>query len=306
MATLKAMPCTRPILAYSSPGETIQSVTTKTQYPNDLSYNLTRWTCGKCPDCKAAKARDWGIRIGHHAEHLEEQGIPSSYVTLTYNEKSLPHGATLLPSDIVKTFKTLRNDGKSFKYFQCGEYGEEFLRPHHHVIFLGEAFTSDRKLARTRHGRPIWSSDQLSRAWPHGNHEIETVNFAAGCYVAGYTTKKLHSQPIERTDPATGETWDVLPSYITMSKGIGTDWFNKYSDDIYPHDFVQLNDEKTARPPTWYDHLHSLRDPESWKAIQDSRKSFADQHSRSWQDLRNCEYVTQKKQDAKTREPVDT
>ena len=82
------MPCTRPILTYKSPGGAIHSVTSKNQY-HDIGYEMTQWTCKKCPDCKAAKARDWGIRLGHHASELLEHGIDSSFVTLTYDEEHI-------------------------------------------------------------------------------------------------------------------------------------------------------------------------------------------------------------------------
>ena len=203
------------------------------------------------------------------------------------SEEHIQDEHSLRPADIVKTFKTLRNGGLKFKYFQCGEYGTETLRPHHHIIFLGENFSGDRVLTRVRKKRPIWTSRLLRDAWPHGNHEIETASFAAGCYVAGYVTKKLHNQPIERFDPSTGHSYDVVPPYTTMSNGIGTAWYKKYHSDVYPHDYVQLDGDAVSRPPAWYDKLHAKHRPEAWAEVQAARSAFSEQHSHSWQSLRN-------------------
>lgn len=296
------MPCTRPILAYRSPGGEIHSVTNRGQYV-DIGYDLVTWGCGYCPDCKAAKARDWGIRIAHECQMHSQ----NSYVTLTYNDESLPHDKGLLPNDITKFFKSLRNWGHSFRYFQCGEYGSQFLRPHHHIIFMGISFNFDRSLVRVRNKRPIFNSPTLSMAWPYGNHEIEEVNYAAGCYVAQYTAKKLTNQPLDRWD-ANGETWTVEPAYTTMSRRppLGTSWFEKYWEDVYPHDFCKLEDDRTSRPPPYYDKLYAKMDPEGWSALRDTRSAFSEANSHTWEDLRRREYVSQKRQDTKTREPSDS
>lgn len=295
------MPCTRPIRSYRSPGGEIHSVTHKKQY-EDIGYDLVTWSCGKCPDCKAAKSRDWGIRISHAAQMRDK----NAYITLTYRDEDLPEESSLLKNDITKFFKTLRNNGFEFQYFQCGEYGEKYLRPHHHVILLGVNFDLDRVLVRMRNERPIWNSASLSTAWPYGNHELEEVNFAAGCYVAQYTQKKLSNQPVQRIDPDSGETWEVIPPYVTMSKGIATDWFDRYYGDVYPHDFVVFGDGQISRPPVFYDRLYAKMDPDAWAAIRESRAVFSAANDVSWQSLQNREYVTTKRYEAKIREPDDS
>lgn len=227
----------------------------------------------------------------------------NSYVTLTYDNEHLPSDQGLLPNDITKCFKTLRNWGFEFSYFQAGEYGEKYLRPHHHVIFMGISFDHDRVFTRTRSHRPIWVSPTLRKAWPYGNHEIEETNFAAGCYVAQYTAKKISNQPLDRVD-ADGVTWEVRPPYISMSKGIGTTWFQKYHDDVYPQDFIVFGDGQITRPPKFYDDLYKIMDPKGFQAVKDRRAAYSEaKEPVSYLQQANRHYISQSRVDAKIREP---
>jgi hypothetical protein len=56
--------------------------------------------------------------------------------------------------------------------------------------------------------------------------------------------------------PETGEGTLVEPEYCTMSRkpGIGYNWLQKYKADVYPHDYVVINDQK-VKPPRYYDSL---------------------------------------------------
>jgi hypothetical protein len=58
--------------------------------------------------------------------------------------------------------------------------------------------------------------------------------------------------------PLTGEGTTVEPEYCTMSRmpGIGKTWLEKYKSDVYPHDYVVINNHK-VKPPRYYDSLLS-------------------------------------------------
>ena len=46
-----------------------------------------------------------------------------------------------------------------------------------------------------------------------------------------------------------------LPEYCTMSRmpGLGQSWFEKFKSDVYPHDYVVINNFK-CKPPRFYDN----------------------------------------------------
>jgi len=117
--------------------------------------------CGKCLKCLIKRKAQWSFRI------TEEQRVSFSsyFVTLTYDEKHVPHGnGTLTISkadhfDFIKKLKEyespkalslreqvsleeferkkrgIKEFGK-LKYYGVYEYGDQFLRPHGHYILF--------------------------------------------------------------------------------------------------------------------------------------------------------------------------
>ena len=74
------------------------------------------------------------------------QHAESTFVTLTYSEQSLPKlplVGGLLPTlqrkDVVGFLKRLRTNVSpvKFRFFGCGEYGEQTERPHYHLLLFG-------------------------------------------------------------------------------------------------------------------------------------------------------------------------
>lgn len=105
--------------------------------------------CGKCLDCLDEKRISWFIRMSYeHMETLDNGGF-SFYITLTYNEESVPHiGSTKVfrKHDIEQYIQTLRLRIKRYlhldhydsklRFFYSGEYGGKTHRPHYHVVFF--------------------------------------------------------------------------------------------------------------------------------------------------------------------------
>lgn len=82
--------------------------------------------CGHCVACRIAKSREWSIRL------LGELGywISSCFLTLTYDELHVP--LSLKKRDLQLFWKRLRKAfyPRKIKYFSCGEYGDQYGRPH--------------------------------------------------------------------------------------------------------------------------------------------------------------------------------
>lgn len=245
----------------------------------------TTLPCGQCIGCRVDKARDWSIRLQHEAQYTESTGRPTLALTLTY--ETPPAGNSLNKSDIRDFFKRLRfNSRQQLRYYQCGEYGDENLRPHHHAIVFG--LSVDDAVLWKRGKSDQYVSDFLTRTWGHGFVTFGHASPAAMGYVAGYVTKKLREDPhgmsrLDRVDPTTGETWTVLPEFATMSRGrgdyagLGGKWFRKHWRDVYPEDFVVYRSRKKmlqAKPPKYYDILLERHHPDVWEEVKAKRQTF--------------------------------
>lgn len=212
----------------------------------------------------------------------------SSFVTLTYDDAHIPQGGTLHYPDVQRFFYRLRdflkrNGRPRFRYFVCGEYGEQTFRPHYHALLFGY-FPPDVIVRRRMRYGPVWKSQELARLWPLGHHEIGRVTPESAQYAASYTVKKISGPPAaehyRRVDPDTGETWQLMPEFARMSlkPGIGFPWLDKYGlGDIYVHDEMIINGKRKS-PPRAYDKKMRSVIPERMDDIQHARTVRALEH----------------------------
>ena len=167
--------------------------------------------------------------------------------------------------------------------FHCGEYGENFGRPHYHACIFGYDF-DDKKLWKVNNGYPLYTSNFLSSLWPFGYSSIGAVTFESAAYVARYIMKKVTGDAANKHylvyDRGTGEIFgERKPEYITMSRrpGIGKPWFDKFATDVYPDDFVVLNFKK-MKPPRYYDGLFEIQAPSDMQRIKTQRVLSSKEH----------------------------
>lgn len=138
-----------------------------------LRYDYVKLPCGKCVECRSARANDWRKRL-----MLENDcSLSSFFVTLTYDNDHLPSDGVRL-DHLQKFFKRLRNVAPTFRYYACGEYGDLFGRPHYHfVIFFREAVDT------------FEFGNLCNRCWSSGNVVVGTVTPASISYVTKYIVK---------------------------------------------------------------------------------------------------------------------
>ncbi len=212
--------------------------------------------------------------------HESELNEKNSFLTLTYDEKNLPEDAGLRVRDWQLFAKRLREKVGRFRFIHCGEYGEDQGRPHYHALLFGQDFSGDREKWALRGGHQTYVSDTASETWGKGNVEIGSVTFESAAYVAGYCLKKLTGTEGEteysRLDPSTGETWNVRPPYVTMSRrpGLGHEWYKRYKGDCFPSDFVIVNGSKRA-VPRYYDKLLEEENPDLMLEMKRRRRDKA-------------------------------
>lgn len=267
------MPCHFPLTAWKSADlDDINSATGKHKlvFRADLGFPNTKMEipCGQCAGCRLDRARAWAIRCVHEASlHTE-----NCFLTLTYAPNKLPENGSLNKRDITLFLKRLRRsiEPKRVRFFQCGEYGEQYERPHHHCLLFGHNFP-DRLLLRGGKENKLYSSQTLQALWPHGFCAIGDLTFDSACYVARYVLKKI-------TGNAADEHYQGrLPEFTTMSRnpGIAREWYERFKTDIYNHDKCVVSGKFIARPPGYYDRLYEHDNPEHLKNLKQNRRENA-------------------------------
>lgn len=229
--------------------------------------------CGQCIGCRLERSRQWAVRCVHEASLYEK----NCFITLTYDERSLPRDGSLVLEHFQKFMKRLRSRFEhKIRFYHCGEYGEEFGRPHYHAILFNHDF-SDKELVCYSGSEPLYQSKTLQELWPYGLSRIGSVSFESAAYVARYCTKKVTGKSAlahyNRIDYFTGEVLcEKKPEYATMSRrpGIGRDWLKKFYPDVYPHDSFHING-KEVRPPKFYDTQFELLDPVQFELVKARR-----------------------------------
>lgn len=279
------MACTQPLTAWrgrvlSSNGKRKMVFNAKYAHP-PLANMPIKLACGQCPGCKLERSRQWAIRCVHEAS----LHTANTFITLTYDDQHLPPNGSLQMPDFQDFMKRLRweNKPKKIRFYHCGEYGEKFGRPHYHAILFNHEFT-DQIFETKNNGVPVYQSKSLTDTWGLGRTQVGTVTFQSAAYVARYIMKKINGEKAlqwyENFDPQTGEQLENLaPEYTTMSlkKGLGLEWLNKYASDVYPCDFVII-DGKKMRPPKYYDRNYELTNPTEFGQIKERRKAEGEKH----------------------------
>lgn len=188
-------------------------------------YGRLQVPCGRCPACRRRKQNEWSFRILEEAKYTRL----CAFITLTYNDLNLPltdSGVPTLDPKHLHTFiKNLRYDlGKqTFRYFACGEYGDQFERPHMHMILFYNG-SKDHDYIKSR----------IERRWIHGFIEYDPeVTAGRAKYCAKYSMKQVGF-----------DYGDCIPPFARMSRrpGIG----KKFLD--------QLDFEKFRKLDIWCVH----------------------------------------------------
>ena len=230
--------------------------------------------CGQCIGCRLDRSTRWAIRCVHESQ----MHSANCFITLTYDDKHLPHRGMLDYPAFQKFLKRTRFQFRTagpVRFYMGGEYGETNWRPHYHALLFGLDFADKACWRKSESGEKLYRSPTLERLWPFGNCEIGRVTFESAAYVARYCVQKRTGRGAKdwyrRFDEA-GE-YHLPPEFNRMSlkPGIGATWFQKYASDVYPHDYVVING-KEVRPPKYYDKLLNRIDPDSLDALKAQRE----------------------------------
>lgn len=231
--------------------------------------------CGRCMGCLLERSRQWAVRIMHEAQMYDE----NCFLTLTFDEDHLrsecPDGS-ISKKHMQKFLKRLRQrfSDRKIRYFYCGEYGEQFGRPHYHLCLFNFDFP-DKELSHVSKGFRYYTSNICSSLWRFGNNLISDLTFDSAAYVARYCTKKINGSLAE--DHYKGRTPEF--SQASLKPGIGALWLDKFgATDVFPHDNVVVN-SYPCKPPRYYDKRLEKHDPLRFEAVKADRVLRAEARS---------------------------
>lgn len=259
-------------------------------------YQATEIACGQCIGCRLERSRQWAIRCVHEGNLYDD----NCFITLTFSPEALAERDNPWSVD-VRDFqlfmKRLRkrfcpknpyskkdepelynafHNKHQIRFFHCGEYGEENFRPHYHACLFNFDFP-DKVPYKNVDGYTLYTSEILEELWPYGFCTIGDLNFETAAYTARYIMKKVTGDAAKDhyvwIDDETGEVHPRNPEYVTMSRrpGIGYNWFNKFSSDVYSGDFVVMRGKK-MRPPKFYDRKLEEDDELFFEIVKQQRQ----------------------------------
>jgi len=175
-----------------------------------------------------------------HEASLHQENM---FITLTYSDEHMPknHGLNHQHfQDFMKRYRRYLDykHNKKIKYYMCGEYGDNFGRPHYHALIFGHRFDD-----LVKYKKDLWLSQKLENLWGMGFTPIGNITLQSAAYVARYIMKKMtgneadaHYQKayVEESTGEITETFKVEPEYNRMSTrpAIGKEWYKQFKNDI--------------------------------------------------------------------------
>lgn len=249
------MPCYRPLKMFRPDprsGET--RLTANPMKALNSSHPITVG-CGQCIGCRLDHADEWATRLAHEGQMHDA----SCFITATYDDDHVPRDYSLKLlhwQGFMKRFRAAID--VKIRFCACGEYGEKGGRPHYHSLIFGFDFP-DRQRVGTRNGHPVYTSELFGRLWPFGSHEIGSAEAESAGYVARYCLKKQNGSKADdhyaRVSPVTGEVHHVEREWMVMSRrpGIGASWYERFSGDAFPSDFLVVNGLRKPVPRFYLD-----------------------------------------------------
>jgi len=287
------MACYRPLTAWKPPDGGAVS------FRELRDHREITLPCGRCIGCRIDKRDAWAFRC--LAESRLHQA--NSFVTLTYDDDHLPSHGSLVHRDWQLFAKRLRKRVGPFRFFMCGEYGEQFGRPHFHALIFGQGFADRVKCNSLHSDHDLFQSPLLDSAWGKGRAVIGSVSYESARYCAVYATKRLSGEKWRESGglkvTPDGELFELVQPYGRMSlrPGIGSEWFQRYWPEAVVHGQVFVAD-RGQKIPRYFDELLAKISPDDLEASKLKRKELSDTFAddRTWSRLEVREKCAQAKQ----------
>lgn len=232
-----------------------------------------------------------------------KQHDQNCFITLTYDEDHVPLRSdpentdyakgTLQMKDLQNFLKGLRRklneipkekrtgrkryyskedpEFRNFRYFACGEYGDNSGRPHYHICLFGYMPADIERYASSELGFDYFTSKELNDIWKKGFVVVADATWETAAYTARYVLKKVTNKEMDFYLEN-----NVDPPFLNMSRrpGIGYNYYEghkkcyatisktylKTPNGPKPIGSIRYFDEKLkVDDPFTYDYLHDQR-----------------------------------------------
>jgi len=182
----------------------------------------------------------------------------NTFVTLTYDDEHLPDDYSVSIRTFQLFMKRLRKTlGQKVRFYACGEYGPQTLRPHYHALIFNHDFSDKVFWKKNEQGDQLYTSSTLDKIWGLGFTSLGDVTYQSAGYVARYVMKKINGERASthylRTHPVSNLVVETQSEFALQSRrpGIGSSWYEKFKDDCFPSDFLVV-DGIQHRVPQYY------------------------------------------------------
>lgn len=232
--------------------------------------------CGKCPECQKEYYTQWATRGSRELSQWDS----SLFITLTYDDDNLPENKSLNKKHVQDFIKRVKKRFKSSKenpirQTYCGEYGENTLRPHYHVILYNCDLHDKKRHYKSDQGHQVYTSELLSELWSKGNAEFGFASPASIAYLYKYILKKKTRK--EKLKPLNieidGITYDVDHEFIESSRNPGIGAHLKGSKSLLKG-FLSVNGVKQKIPKYYLEDMKK-KDPFNYENLKNSKFDFA-------------------------------
>lgn len=257
--TVCNMPCYRPVTCWKDPdGGPIS-------FHERKDFREIKIPCSRCIGCRIMIRDGWAFRCYAESQLHKD----NCFLTLTYNEDNLPVDNSLNHRHWQLFMKSLRQKFGPMRFFMCGEYGEQFSRPHYHALVFGFRPNDMRQSNSMYSKHALFESDEVQKVWGHGYVSVGEVSLQSARYCAAYAVKKMSDKDWQ-DNPASvhvdkfGEIHTRIQPYAKMSlkPGIGAAWLERYRRDVLTHDGIVTHGGMKMRIPRYFDDLMELCCPD--------------------------------------------
>lgn len=264
--------------------------------------------CGHCISCRLKYSRDWANRCMLEAQEHDH----NYFITLTYDNEHLPPALecvapetgeievspvhSLVKRDFQLFMKRLRKhySDQKIRFFGCGEYGAESMRPHFHIIAFGLEIDDLVPKFKNEIGNQFYVSETIEKIWGKGFAPVGECTWETCAYTARYVTKKLSGE-----GKAIYERYNYTPEFSLCSRkpGIARNYYDRHKASIYRTDELivsrGLDKSLRSKPPKYFDKLFDFEYPEEYNELREKRKAIAEENAKLKSSLTSLSYLEQ-------------
>lgn len=252
----------------------------RAEYGQSTLGEEVRVPCGRCIQCRIYHRREMSIRLYHEFMMCGRIG---EFLTLTYNNASLPADHGLQKRDLSTFMKALRGRyGAGIRFYGCGEYGNHGTRrPHYHLLLFNFRLDADDKKFRMKRGMSkyvSYESKALEKIWKRGfvaGGEISELSIA---YCCGYVVDKLDGElgEVERMRFINGRPVANDPEFAEMSThpGIGASYVERaeFRQSMIDHGNVIWRGKPAPIPRYYIERIREI-DPAGYRRIREMQRA---------------------------------